>query len=105
MTLTKDVEKELGNQSDRNVFDFWRDEIINLYVSRRIRPDWEVIRRALRRSNLVDFVNSRYFWSDRGIKLIEKELNRRGLVIERHKSLFRKVKNISMTEVRSDFSR
>ena len=92
MTFTKDVEKELSNLSDRNVFDFWKEEIINLYASRRIRPDWDVIRRALRRSNLVDFVNSRYFWTDGGIALIEKELRRRGLVIERHKSLFGKVK-------------
>jgi hypothetical protein len=85
-----EIENELSSQSDRNVFDFWKDEIITLYATGRNHPNWGVVRRALRRSNLVDFVNKRYTWSDRGISLIESELGRSRLVIKRHKSLFRR---------------
>jgi hypothetical protein len=64
-----------------------------------------VIRRALQRSDLVNLVNNRYIWSDKGISLIERELKRRGLVIKRHKLLFGKVAGIVVAEARSSFRR
>jgi hypothetical protein len=105
MTITTETENELINQSDRNVFEFWTDEIVALYATGRNHPNWGVIRRALHRSNLVNLVNSRYIWSDEGISLIEGELKRRGLVIKRHRSLFRKEASIARTEARSSFKR
>jgi hypothetical protein len=97
MTITTETENELINQSDKNVFEFWKDEIVALYATGRNHPNWGVIRRALHRSNLVNLVNSRYIWSDEGISLIEGELKRRGLVIKRHKSMFRKEASIART--------
>jgi len=105
MAITMETENELINQSDRNVFKFWRDEIVALYATGRNHPNWGVIRRALHRSDLVDLVNNRYVWSDKEISLIEGELKHRGLFIKRHKSLFGKEVSIAVAEARSSVRR
>jgi hypothetical protein len=33
MNLTMETETDLINQSDRNVFEFWNEEIVALYVT------------------------------------------------------------------------
>lgn len=73
--------------SDLNVFSFWKEEILTLYTTGRNLPKEGIFRRALHRSNLVEIGKDRDIWSEYGLALIEEELEKRGIVIERHKSL------------------
>jgi hypothetical protein len=73
--------------SDLNVFSFWKEEILRLYATGRSPPKEGIFRRALQRSNLVEFRRDRCIWSEYGVALIEEELGSRGVVVEQHRSL------------------
>jgi hypothetical protein len=66
--------EEADTISDLNVFSFWEEEILTLYITSRNLPKEEIFRRALQRSNLVEPMKDRYIWSEYGLALIEKKL-------------------------------
>ena len=80
--------------SDVNVFSFWREEILTLYTTGRSPPKEGVFRRALQRSNLVEFRRDRCIWSEYGVALIEEELVSRGKSVAQHRSLHWKQRRI-----------
>ena len=73
--------------SDLNVFSFWTEEILKLYTTGRNPPKEGIFRRALQRSNLLELSSDRYIWSEKGVTLIEEEFAKRGIIVERHRSL------------------
>ncbi len=79
--------EEADTLSDLNVFSFWKEKILTLYITGRNLPKEGIFRRAIQRSNLVEPVNNRYIWSEYGLTLIEEELKWRGIEVERHKSM------------------
>jgi hypothetical protein len=84
--------EEVDTLSDLNVFSFWKEEILSLYTTGRSLPQDGIFRRALQRSNLVEQFKDQNIWSEYGLALIEKELHRRGLVVETHRSFHWKKK-------------
>ena len=78
--------EEVDTQSDLNVFNFWKEEILAMYTGRS-SPKEGIFRRALQRSNLVTRYWNHFIWSEYGLALIEEELDRREIIVEKHKAL------------------
>jgi len=97
--LPPEILEELNIQSDRNIFEMWTDEIVDLYVNYGPFVPNCIFRRCLWNSGLVKGTKDRphskggpsghRYWTDEGIAMIVAELDRRGIKVERHHNMYK----------------